>query len=73
MPRAEARRERLLPFRRAQAELRPVSGRLAMEVISGDPSVVDLYNEWTDLLFRYARNLLRQKYRKHAVISNDKR
>ena len=44
-----------------------------MEVISGDPSVVDLYNEWTDLLFRYARNLLRQKYRKHAVISNDKR
>ncbi|NJD86175.1 hypothetical protein EWM60_17305 [Candidatus Erwinia dacicola] len=38
MPRDEARRERLLPFRRTQAELRPVSERLAMDVISGNTS-----------------------------------
>jgi len=44
MPRAEARRERLLPFRRAQAELRRVTERLAINVISGDTSVVGLYN-----------------------------
>ncbi|GAB3418818.1 hypothetical protein GCM10027361_35260 [Erwinia aphidicola] len=39
MPRAEARRERLLPFRRAQAELSRITERLAMEIFSKDPSV----------------------------------
>ena len=38
MPRDEARRERLLPFRRAQAELRPVSRRIARGAFQRIPS-----------------------------------